>query len=323
MSKAAKLVGGAAFIVLGVGAIVLQQPATRDYLRGLGYQADSKMQMIADELDLTAAGERIFKASRPALEGKADFNAHCSNHSQEVSLLGCYTGGQIYVYEITDEQLLLANRVTTAHELLHAIWDRLSTTERERITAELEQLYAERKVWFDEELEAYPDSERAEEMYARAGTKLAELPATLEQHYAKYFQNREQVVAAYEAYQAPFLALQLELEQLAGQIEQMRSEIEAERAEYIQAMTALEAKISRFNQCADTAGCFASQTQFETERRAILTEKDALETERVKLNQKITTNNDRIEKYSTQQAALGELNDAMDSRMELLNAKQL
>ena len=37
---------------------------------------------------------------------------------------------------------------------------------------------------------------------------------------------------------------------------------------------------------------------------------------REKLNEKITKNNERIEDYQTRQMVLGELNDAMDSRMK-------
>ena len=73
------------------------------------------------------------KATQPVLEARESFNEHCDSHKTELSLLGCYTEGKIYVYEITEERLSASNKVTLAHELLHAAWERMGASEREEI----------------------------------------------------------------------------------------------------------------------------------------------------------------------------------------------
>lgn len=302
--------------VVAAGLIALRTPAVQDMLAGMGYEPSVGMREIRDDLELTAAGERLFAATRPSLEDKENFNLHCTTTNGDVSLLGCYTGGRIYVFEITDAQLAMANKVTTAHEILHAAWERLSEKERAEVTELLSELYAEKQGWFDKELEAYTDAERTEEMWTRAGTKLRDLPEELEGYYERYFQNRAKIVGYYEAYEAPFLELKLGLEQLATEIEGVRQQIETERASYLAAVATLDAQIERFNACADQAGCFSSQAVFEQQRNELLAEKEVLDAERETLNAKITQNNARIEDYRTQQMALGELNEAMDSRLK-------
>lgn len=303
-------------VIVTSGVIALRTPVVQDILAGFGYEPEMGMATIRDELELTGQGKRIFMATRPSLEDKENFNTHCTTSNGEVSLLGCYTGGRIYVFEVTDEKLEMANKVTTAHEVLHAAWERLTERERLEVTDLLNGLYREKQAWFDDELEAYAESERIEEMWTRAGTKLRDLPVELEEYYGRYFQDREKIVQYYEDYEAPFLELKLELEQLATEIERVRQEIEVERAAYLKAVAALDLRIEKFNACADQAGCFTSEGEFEQQRRELLAEKESLDSERETLNGKITKNNERIENYQTQQMALGELNDAMDSRMK-------
>ncbi len=310
-----RIIGWGLVLLIVVGFWAVRQPSVRDLWLGMGYQADEKVKRIEDDLELTTSAQRIFAATRPSLEGKEEFNTHCENRGGEVSLLGCYTGGRIYVYEITDEQLATANEVTMAHELLHAVWERLGDGEREMLSELLEKLYEDKRDWFDDELTAYSEAEKIEEIYARAGTKLKELPEGLEKHYTKFFQNRGKIVQAYEDYETPFLALKVELTELAATIERVNGEIENERAVYLADVERLDAEIGQFNDCADTAGCFASQSEFEGRRAVLAGRKDALEDVREGLNQKITANNERIDNYRERQMVLGELNDAMDSRL--------
>lgn len=171
---------------------------------------------------------------------------------------------------------------------------------------------------FDDELEIYDDADRIEEMYTRAGTKLAELPAELEQHYAKYFRNRAVIVQFYQDYEAPFLVLQLEMEELAEQINVIGEQIEAERKTYMQDLEDLDARIDKFNTCAETAGCFTTEAEFARQRQALLAERTNLENVRADLNAKIAENNQRIQDYRERQLQLGELNDAMNSNIELM-----
>ncbi len=298
--------------------VVLQSSWLMDTLKAWGYEPAEKVVAIESDLQLTAAGRRIFAATRPTVEGSMEFNEHCDSHDAEISLLGCYIDGRIYIYEIELAQLAPANKVTAAHELLHAVWERMGESERRQVSGWLDQVYNERREWFEGELEVYDAEDRREEIYARAGTKLADLPDELENHYAKYFQNRAVIVQFYQDYEAPFLALQLEMEELFDQIQAVSEEVELGRETYLRDLEKLDAKIDQFNACAETAGCFASQAEFTRQRQALLAEREHLEAVRAELNGKIAQNNQRIQDYRERQLQLGELNNAMNSNIELV-----
>lgn len=306
---------GVAVLCLAV-YVVLQSSWLLDTLKGFAYEPSANVAEIEVDLELTQQGRRIFAATRPTVEGSAEFNEHCDSHDVEVSLLGCYTDGRIYIYEIELAQLASANKVTAAHELLHAAWERMGKSERRAVSELLEQLYQEQREWFDDELEVYDGDERLEEIYARAGTKLKDLPAELETHYAKYFQNRLKIVQFYQDYEAPFLALRSEMEDLAEQINLIAAEIEAERVKYLQDLEELEAQINRFNACANRVGCFTDEAEFARQRGTLLAGQVSLEQRREELNEKITVNNQRIENYRVRQEELGELSSAMNSNIE-------
>lgn len=303
-------------VVVIISGWVMRQPMVWDFWMGLGYEPSAQAEEIRDDLELTDKGKRIFAATRPEIEASGDFNEHCDSHDADVSLLGCYTEWKIYVYEITTEQLVAANKVTMAHELLHAVWERMGKWERTEVEGMLEEVYVQEQEWFDEELEPYAEEERLEEIYTRAATKLMNLPEELEEHYTKIFRNRKKIVEFYQEYEAPFVKLREEIEELEEKIEEVKLEIEQGKAEYLAEMEGLDARIDQFNTCADTAGCFSSQAEFTRRRNALVTEREGLEKMREELNTKITENNQRIIEYREKQTALGVLGDAMNSNIE-------
>lgn len=300
---------------------MIDQTVVWDMWRGLSYRPDEAMQEIEEALELTSTGRRIFAATQPVVEGANGFNEHCGEHDDDVSVLGCYADGQIYIYRITDEQLALANKVTAAHELLHAVWERMSVSEQERVQEWLDEVRTQNAAWFADELETYDKEDEIEEIYTRAGTKLAELPEGLEEHYAKYFKNRGRIVEMYKAYEAPFEKLRSEISELYDEIERVRIEIENEREQYLDDVDALDAKIDRFNVCANTANCFTT-AEFNAQRSGLVAEREALEARRAQLNQKIDENNARIDEYIARQDALGGLYDLMDSNMERVESER-
>lgn len=307
-------------VVVAIGCL-LDQTVVWDFWRGLGYSPDAAVQEIEESLELTGTGRRIFAATRPAVKDAAGFNESCGEHNSDVSVLGCYADGQIYIYRITDEQLALANKVTAAHELLHAVWERMGTIEREEVKGWLNEVREQNAEWFGEELETYNTEDEIEEVYTRAGTKLAELPEGLEKHYAKFFKNRGRIVEMYKTYEAPFEKLRSEISALYDEIERVRLEIETEREEYNRDVDALDVKIDRFNACANTMNCFTA-AEFNAQRSGLMIEREALEVRRVELNKKIDENNARIDEYASRQDALGGLYDLMDSNIEHVESEQ-
>lgn len=219
-----------------VGCIVLPKVDWvywRDRVLAWQYEPTSEITTIENNLKLTDYGQVIFLASHPVLEDNANFNAHCESYNVDVSILGCYTGGTIYLYDIDTASTGLdgITESTAAHELLHAVWERLSETDKSSLTASLETVYAENTDQLADELDAYTEDERLEEIYTRAGTEIKNLPETLESHYARYFTDQDAVVDFYESYSATFDELQAEFEALTVEMDELYAEIEAAKAE--------------------------------------------------------------------------------------------
>lgn len=285
----------------------------RDTWAGIFYEPASAVAEIQESLNLTDKGRRVFNGSTPVIEGRDEFNEHCDSHDAETSLLGCYTDGRIYVYEITNEELKDANKVTMAHELLHAAWARLGNGERERVVAWLDEVKTENAEWFAEELGPYEESERTEEVYTRAATKLRELPEGLEEHYAKYFADRQAVVTYYENYQTPFQKLKQRGAELAEETQKMIGGIEQKKAEYLDELETLNQDIEDFNNCAAKAGCFASDIAFQSARSGLMNRQASLTQKRDGLNSEIDTYNAKLLEYDEVRTSLGELSNAMNS----------
>lgn len=306
-----------AFVMIGLYAIVQSTPV-QDFWHGLWYDEPVAVSDLRRDLELTSEAERIFLATQPAIEDAINFNEHCDSHRKDVSLLGCYTGGKMYVYEVQLDSLRDSHKVTAAHELLHAIWSRLGDGERREVEELLGEVEQTQPDWVIAELELYNEKERLEELYTRAGTKLRTLPEKLEAHYAKYFRNRQRIVDFYENYQAPFNELKQKNADLKTKVEQLSAEIDRGRNEYTTRLQKFNAELATFNNCANTEGCFKAMDVFLKQREALENERVSLENLRQELNRKIDENNTMVTEYQKNQEALGELSNALNSNFNKL-----
>lgn len=318
--KSNRLKEGIAIVLMTVVLVVvygfLQSDFAQDSWKAWWYKEPANVSALRQNLELTGTGERIFLATQPAIEEAEAFNEHCGEHRDDVSLLGCYNDGKIYVYDVKLDSLRDSNKVTAAHELLHAVWSRLSRREKEQLEGWLEDFKRERSEWVEGEVSLYGEQERLEELYVRIGTKLRDIPDELEKHYQEYFLNRLKIVEYYENYQAPFRELREKNETIRAKVATLGAEIEQERADYEKRSTALTQRIEEFNLCAGTAGCFATDGEFTRQRLELETERLALAELRTKLNKKIDENNQLVMEYEENRKNLGELNDAMNSNID-------
>ncbi len=305
-------------VVLGIYGL-LQSIAVHDLWKSWQYQEDMTVREIREDLALTPAAERIFRATQPAIETAESFNEHCNSHRVDISLLGCYTNDQMYIYQVQLPELKEANKVTAAHELLHAVWVRMDKFEKDRVTQMLEDYRKDNTQWVEEETKLYQEADKLEELYTRVGTKVRDLPPSLEAHYAKYFIDRKKIVDFYDNYKAPFNKLIDENAQLKAEVDKLNEEIETERQTYLKRLATLEQNISEFNQCADTQGCFRSYPEFQARRKLIEDERENLNELRVQVNNKIDRNNEIIQQYQQNSETLGELNAALNSNLEKIN----
>lgn len=177
---------------------------------------------------LTRAGRATLYRAQPKFDQKATFNTDCDTRPHELEL-GCFYRGRIFVLRIDNASLAPEMDVVGAHELLHAVWSKMGQTERAKLGAELERVYA---VVGDADLKdrmaGYAKSEpgeEANELHSILGTEFRQLSPLLEAHYAQYLAQRSQVVAEHAAYQAVFDSRKVELEQELAQIRSKKAQL--------------------------------------------------------------------------------------------------
>lgn len=267
---------------------------------------------IAAATGMSEEGELIYRASTPAIEDDDDFNQHCSLEGGAV--LGCYYEGNVYVYAVTDSRLAGTVEVTAAHEMLHAAYERLSPDERERIDALVEEAIAaipEDDPVF-EDLALYAPAQHADEWHSRLATEFADLPPALEEHFARYFDDRAKVVELNEQATALFNQLRAQIDALVAEIDALDPVLDARIAAYEAAIADYNADVDSFNARAAN-GSFSSQEQFDQERGALIARGNALDAEGAALDAEIARYNGLVEQLTALDADYADLYSALDS----------
>ena len=292
-----------------------------DWFLSLNYHPTAAVSSVQDSLALTSRGDLMFAATNPSLENRDTFNENCKSHSQDVSVLGCYGRGHIYIYDIKSDELPGVVESTAAHELLHAAWARMGNNEKNTIAALLMEVYNDEKYHAElaEDLETYGDHERIEELHSRIGTQIADLPAELEKHYAKIFKDQDYIVSFYDSYIAPFKELEAELDALTSELEKLNAEIEQKTSEYAKAADELSSKIDQFNNCANTPNCFITDVSFYTRRSQLVSEQSTLETVYKELSELVDHYNTLVNEYNENIIHGEALESIMNSNSETTN----
>ena len=295
-------------------AIVINKDWFYDYYRGLTYEPSAEMIDIRSKLQLTGEGEFLFNASQPVLSDRDEFNTVCRpNANTEIAVLGCYSEGDIFVYNITESELDGIRELTTAHELLHAVWARMGEKEQEGLRAALNQVLNENKDSLKEELDTYDDANRQEELYVRSGTEIKELPEVLETHFAKYFKNQDLVVSFYQKYIKVFREIEEEMDKIKSETEELGRQIKAKIDDYEKRWASLEAEVDEFNRCAEMAGCFASESVFYARRAVLVAAQGELDTMVDEINAMVNDYNSKIEIYNKDVTRTEQLNNTINS----------
>lgn len=182
-----------------------------DYIKLYGYVPTTEVEQLATETTMTDHGRKLFYINRPLVAERAAFNQYCSSHGENSIVLGCYHGVDrgIYLFRITEPRLAGVEQVTAAHEMLHAAYDRLNSSDRKRIDGLLTSFYetqvTDQRV--KDTIAAYETSEPNDvvnEMHSIFPTEIAELPDELELYYADFFSDRSKVVDFANNYQQEF-----------------------------------------------------------------------------------------------------------------------
>jgi hypothetical protein len=227
-----------------LGLLYLNQQRVIDWWKLRDYSPSPDIVAIAQTARMTELGTHLFYVNQPQLMGAAPFSKECPIAAEKTIILGCYKGGDrgIYLYDVTDARLRGVEEVTAAHEMLHAAYARLSHNEKTLLNQQLEDYF---QTVTDERIKqtiaSYRQTEPTElpnEMHSIFATEILELPAALEQHYARYFSDRKAVATLAARYQGEFTsrreriaAYDTELTLLKQQIENNQTTLAAQRAE--------------------------------------------------------------------------------------------
>lgn len=314
------LQGGAAWGALWV---VENQRMIKDQLVAHQFETPENISSYIDQAGLSDQGSLYLRTSLPRVVPAYEFDRYCTRNEPGIGVLGCYTtrDSRIYLYDVTDPRLESIEPVVAAHEMLHAVWFRKTSEERDALAPLLEEAYAalgpdhpliERMASY----EADDPASRLPELYSIIGTEIREIPEALEAHYAEYFANRARVVDLADRVYRVFDTLQAELEQLSNELSSRNAEIEGLRFTYEETSRVLAGDIVAFNEKASTPGAFPSKSQFEATRAELVTRQERLESMRITLQTKIAEYNDRLEELNTLNDEVSELNQGINVTLE-------
>ncbi len=296
--------------------VLFNRQYTLDLLSVWQYEPSLETASIAEETTMTELGKFYFYASHPQLLPSDKFNNRCHRHEPGSAVLGCYSAGRIYIYDVSDERLDGVKQVTAAHEMLHAVYMRMSQSERDRVGALLE---AEYKAMNDQRLddrmsyyERAQPGERVNELHSIIGTEYRDLSDELEAHYAKYFLSRSEVVDLFENYNQLFIELNERLHGVQQEIESLSAQIDAARVEYRQELQQLNAAIVDFNTRA-ARGDFDSPAQFSIERSQLVNRSNHLAAMQSRVNALVTQHNELVVELERLSGETRELQRSLDS----------
>jgi len=267
----ARLVVSLALLGLAL-AILMNRQLLIDSFLAWQYKPPAAIAAIAERTKLTDEGRFYFYASQPQLDGREAFNAACTAKNSEQSVvLGCYTGMRIYVFNIDNPKLDGIKEVTSAHEMLHAAYDRLTPAERERVDglveAHLKKITDARILALVKEYDKTEPGERLNEMHSILGTEVANLDPELETYYQQYFKDRGAVVALAASYSAVFDDLKSRMNALLAELTALADRIDQRNAEYKSAAQQLNGDIETFNARARSGQM--TRAEFDAQRAAL------------------------------------------------------
>lgn len=306
-------------VLAGAGWAAANMRLVTDAVTVHRFEPPAAISALATEAAMSERGRFLFYASVPELVPAESFDLFCSRDEPGIGVLGCFTHAEarIYLFDITDADLEPFEVVVAAHEMLHAAWDRLSDDDRDALEHSLEAVFAE--LGPDHELvdriasyEAFDPRSRVPELYAIIGTEIAELPDTLEVHYAEFFDDRSVVVGVWQQIQAIFIELETELERLGAELEVLAAQINAEREATESEATSLASDIDAFEARANREGGYTSLSVFERDRQALVDRQTALAARIDAVNTLIGTYNELVTEFTALNEQAAALNRSLN-----------
>lgn len=276
---------------------------------------------LGDRSGMSDKGKFYLYASQTEVNDRSDFNKACGSlQNEKTVVLGCYKGAlkRIYVFKVDDPQLDGVEDVTAAHEMLHAVYDRLDSGEKDRIGALLQteraKITDERLLSLIREYEKSEPGQVVNELHSIFGTELRTMSPELEKYYAQYFSDRQAVVSLKEKYEKVFTDLAARQTELVNNLNSLATEVNRRQLVYQESLRSLNRDIEAFNRWA--RGSSATRTEYDVRRESLESRIQTLNDERASINSMIDDYNSKKTELDSLNVQAQTLNKHIDSKLE-------
>lgn len=297
-----------------------------DYFKARNFVPNEKISAIVSKIKPTNKAKNIFYATNPQVLSANDFNSNCARNLEKTTILGCYKADSIFIFDIENNDLNGVEEVTAAHELLHAVWQRMNVGQKNELGKKLREDYERLKTpELEKTMAMYAESQPGEhenELHSILGTEFKNLSPELESHYAIFFENRQEIAEMSSKYKAKFKELENRAEALNSELESMKAQINAKIEDYEAKFDSLNSRINDFNYRADN-GYFSNQGTFQAERNSLLNRQNYLENYRVDINAEVDNFNSKVQELSNISGQIQKLYDSMNSRLDEVKSVEL
>lgn len=176
------------------------------------YQPSPEIAEIAEKNTLTDKGKATFYRSQPEFVDGEVFRKYC--HVDGVEGLACigpkrgggpFGGRQIHLLIVDDPQFSDHKYSAAVHEMLHAVYERLFSSEKKQVNELLEQELSKHQddVHLTGPINILKQRGRKSEdinseLHSKFGVEYSDLSPELEEYYKQYFVDRAKVVALFK-----------------------------------------------------------------------------------------------------------------------------
>ena len=309
----------ATLVLLALPFVVyFKAQAITDWWQLRGYTPPQAVVSLTTQDTMTPYARHVFYVNHPqVVQDVTLFRQDCSEAEQTI-VLGCYRSDQngVFVYDVKDPLLDGVEQVTAAHETLHAIYDRLSSSEKDYVDGLLQNYYNSGSLdqRIKDEIDSYKKTEPNDlvnEMHSIFGTEVTNLPAPLESYYGRYFTDRSAVVDFANSYQSEFTSRQNQINAADAQLSTLKQQIDSEE-------TALTVQSQQINTDRSALNSQKSAGQIDTYNAGVDSFNAAVDTYNTgvaKLHYEISAYNGLVNQRNLVAADLANLDKAIDTRL--------
>jgi hypothetical protein len=185
---------------------------------------------FAERAFMTKSARELFYSKQPQLVDRRAVNEKCKTVESFI-VQGCFADGKIFIHKISDTRIQDSMTNTAAHEMLHAAYEKLNSSERKTVDGTIAH-YIKLNGYgnFEKKIAQYTDSyEKFSELHSILGTEIETLPKELEQYYSRYFTQRGNLVQTFKRFRSVIEQRQTAADLLEAQSEKAKPEIMNEK----------------------------------------------------------------------------------------------